>query len=46
MKKFLKVMAILGSALLFFKALHLLIDVIYEQSNSRYITVEDDEVLS
>ncbi len=42
MKTLLKIIAIAGSAALLFKAVQVLIDVIYEQSNRRYITVEDD----
>jgi len=43
MKKILKALAVIGSILLFLKGLQILIDVIYEQSNRRYITIEDDE---
>ncbi len=43
MKTVLKILLAVGSALLLLKGLQVLIDVIYEQSNRRYITVEEDE---
>lgn len=43
MKTILKILLAVGSALLLLKGLQVLIDVIYEQSNSRYITVDEEE---
>lgn len=43
MKNILKVLTAVGFALLLLKGLQVLINVIYEQSNSRYITVNDEE---
>ena len=43
MKTFLKISAVAGSVLLLLKALQVLIDIIYEQSNQRYIVVDEEE---
>lgn len=43
MKTVLKILLAVGSALLLLKGLQVLIDVIYKQSNSRYITVDEEE---
>ncbi len=43
MKTVLKILAAVGSALLLLKGLQVLIDVIYEEGNRRYITVDEEE---
>lgn len=42
MKTFLKILTVAGAVVLLFKAIQVLIDVMYEQSNRRYITVDDE----
>jgi len=42
-KTVLKILAAVGSALLLLKGLQVLIDVIYEEGNRRYITVDEEE---
>ncbi len=43
MKTILKILLAVGSALLLLKGLQVLINVIYEQNNRRYITVDEEE---
>ena len=43
MKKFLKALAVIGSILLALKALQVLVNAFYEQSNQRYVSVNEDQ---